>query len=148
MKIACDIGGCVKNMINDDPIEGAIDSLISLSENNEIVFISKCKESYQAIINEWLSHHQLNHKIYFCESYDDKANIANELGINAIIDDKLSVLRSFNDKNSTKLIWFCNDQKKISGAMKYQPELFKKIIVCKNWTEILLIFIPINTVDQ
>jgi uncharacterized HAD superfamily protein len=135
MNIACDIGGVVKNLINDEPIEGAVESIKLLEEKHKIIFISKCKESYKDKILKWLKEHNLdNITIYFCEDYKDKIQIAENNKINVMIDDKMQVLCTF--PKSIKKIWF-SDDKKIEGAKKYQPYFYNSVQIAKKWTDII-----------
>ena len=54
MIIGCDIGGVVKEMISDDPIYGAIESIKNLEINgHEVIFISKCKKNFQYTHRIW-----------------------------------------------------------------------------------------------
>ncbi len=74
MKIGCDIGGVVKSLATDHPLEGAIDGLHQLlSSGHEIVFISKCGPSYIPPTKAWLQSQALEHiPLFFCDSYQGK----------------------------------------------------------------------------
>ena len=139
MIIGCDIGGVIRNMVNDQPIDNGIETLYKLSINNKIIFISKCKEAYKEKVTLWLKKYKLDHfPIFFCESYDDKAKIAEDNKIDIMIDDKIQVLRNFPTK--IKKIWFCSDMKKLAGTKKHQPELFNIFIITISWNEIAKYF--------
>ncbi|CAF2144951.1 unnamed protein product, partial [Rotaria magnacalcarata] len=136
--IACDIGGVIKNQVNDEPIEGAIKSVIQLSENtsNIVIFISKCKDSYKQKSNAWLATYNLSHiRTHYCLEYDDKVKIANDNKVNIMIDDKMQVLRTF--PSSIIKIWFCSDPKKIEGARKFQSDFINTVRIAQSWEEVL-----------
>ena len=135
--IACDIGGVVKNQLNDEPIENAIESVIQLLEDtsNEFIFISKCKDSYKEKTNIWLEKYNLSHiKTYYCLEYEDKVKIANDNRVNIMIDDRMQVLRNF--PSSIIKIWLCSDPKKIEGAQKFQPDFIDSVRIARSWAEI------------
>lgn len=135
MIIGCDIGGVVKEMISDLPIENSIETIKELELlGHEIIFISKCKENFRKVILEWLKTNQLDNKIYFCDEYSEKSALCTKSKTNYMIDDKLQVFRDIPD--SVIKIWLCSDEKKISGAYKFQPNEVKKVTICKDWLEI------------
>jgi hypothetical protein len=80
-------------------------------------------------------------KVYFCDSYEDKVKIATKCNVDVMIDDKIKVLNCFGDQ--TKKIWLCDDDKKITGANKYQPDLLEKLKVARQWHDILVYLEPI-----
>lgn len=144
--IACDIGGVIKNQINDEPIESAVECLIKLSQSpsNAIIFISKCKDSYKQKSNMWLEQYNLSHiRAYYCLEYDEKIKIANDNNVNVMIDDKMQVLRSF--PMSITKIWFCSDPKKIEGAQKFQPDFLNSVRIARSWEEIMEIIEQIKS---
>lgn len=135
MIIGCDIGGVVKNHIDDEPIDDAIRIIKNLSIEHTIIFISKCRDNYAIKTTEWLKKHQLNcFPIYFCEDYKDKIAIANKYKVEVMIDDKMQVLSTFPDE--IHRIWFCSDMKKIQGTQKYQPQLLRSVQIASTWTDI------------
>jgi len=80
------------------------------------------------MIKEWLKKYKLdNIPVIFCESYDDKLRIATENKVDVMIDDKIQVLHSFPP--SIKKIWFCSDSKKINGTKKFQPEIYRQLVI-------------------
>ena len=136
--IACDIGGVVKNHLTDEPIEGAVESLIKLSENpsNVVIFISKCKDSYKPKTTMWLEKHNLSHiKLFYCLEYGEKVPIAKDNSVDVMIDDRMQVLQCF--PSSIIKIWFCSDPKKIEGARKFQPDFINSVRIAGNWTEVI-----------
>ena len=136
--IACDIGGVIKNHLTDEPIEDAVESLIKLSENpsNVVIFISKCRDSYEQKTTMWLKKHNLSHiKAFYCLDYEEKVPIANDNNVNVMIDDRMQVLRNF--PSSIIKIWFCSDPKKIEGAKKFQPDFVNSVRIAGNWTEVI-----------
>ena len=136
--IACDIGGVVKNQLNDEPFENAIESVIQLSEDtsNEFIFISKCKDSYKEKTNIWLKKYNLSHvKTYYCLEYNDKVKIANDNRVNVMIDDRMQVLRNF--PSSIIKIWLCSDPKKIEGAQQFQPDFIDSVRIARSWQEVI-----------
>lgn len=139
MKIGCDIGGVIKQLTSDDEIPNAIKSINELAKSHEVIFISKCGDSFKKRTEDWLESKKLHMKIIFCKDYDDKVKIATLLGITVMIDDKLQVLRTFPD-NITK-IWLCDDQKRIAGTRKHQPELLETIKLANTWDDIMLILV-------
>ena len=65
--IASDIGGVVKDLTSDNLIQNSLESLTELSHLHNVIFISKCKESYQLKLKQWLLENNLNHfKCKFC----------------------------------------------------------------------------------
>lgn len=134
--IASDIGGVIKDLTSENFIENSIESLTELSNSFNIIFISKCKESYQLKLKQWLLENNLNHfKCKFCLDYKDKNQIAINENVSIMIDDKIQVLSKMND-NIIK-IWFCDDNKRINGAKKFQPEIFNIIHLARNWNDVL-----------
>ena len=133
--IGCDIGNVIRNNIDSLPIVKSIKIINELSVDYEIIFISKCKPNYQLKCTEWLKENGLDKfKVYFCLEYYEKVNIATQNNVSIMIDDKIQVLSKFN--NLTTKIWFCNDEKKINGTKKYQPDLFNTLKLAINWDEI------------
>jgi uncharacterized HAD superfamily protein len=138
--IASDIGGVIRNMLNDEPIENAIESVIKLAENpsNRMIFISKCKDHYKQGSNMWLEKHNLSHiPTYYCLEYGEKVKIANDNNVNIMIDDRMQILSTF--PSSIIKIWFCSDIKKIQGARKFQPDFFHSVTIAPSWTDVLQI---------
>jgi 3-phosphoglycerate kinase len=136
MIIGCDIGGVVKEMNSDNSIKNSIESIKLLEEKGyKIIFISKCGENFQKSIIEWLKQNQLNNKIYFCKEYSQKCALCIENKVNYMIDDKLQVFREI--PNSIKKIWLCDDEKKINGAKKFQPNELLNVSICSDWNEIV-----------
>lgn len=136
MIIGCDIGGVVKELTTDNPINGAIDAIKNLEQNGHtIIFISKCKKNFQQILSEWLQNNGLINKVYFCEEYKEKCAICVKQNVNYMIDDKLQVFRDI--PNTINKIWLCDNINKINGAYKYQPEEVKKVNICSDWNNIL-----------
>ena len=91
--IGCDIGGVLKNMIDRSVYLNAVETLSNLSKQFEIIFISKCKESYKKSNDEWLKDNSLSeYKIFYCEKYGDKIAIANKNKVDIMIDDRMQVL--------------------------------------------------------
>lgn len=151
MIIACDIGGVIKNLINDEPIDDAIAGIKQLSLKHTIIFISKCKDNYAIKTTEWLKKHQLDSfSIYYCEEYKDKIIIANKYKVEVMIDDKLQVLSTF--PNHIKCLWFCSDIKKIQGTKKHQPHLLQFIQIVHTWDDIVRTIdtfpFPLNTLGN
>lgn len=135
MIIGCDIGGVVKEMTSDQPIENALETMKELELNgHRIIFISKCKENFRKVITEWLQKNNLTNQIYFCNEYSEKCKLCIDTKTNYMIDDKLQVFRDIPD--SIVKIWLCSDEKKISGAYKYQPEEVKRVTICNSWLQI------------
>jgi uncharacterized HAD superfamily protein len=136
--IACDIGGVIKNHVNDQPIENAVESVIKLSENtsNMVIFISKCNDKYKEKSTMWLEQHNLSHiRTYYCLEYGEKVKIANDNNVNIMIDDRMQVLSTF--PSSIIKIWFCSDPKKIEGAKKFQPDFINSVRLARSWTEVI-----------
>ncbi len=133
--IGCDIGGVIRNQIDNTPIEDSIDTLKKLSETSKIIFISKCKEAYLTSSQEWLKSHGLDSfQTFYCPDYKDKIIIASKENVSIMIDDKIQVLKTFN--NEIYKIWFCSDSKRILGLKKFQPEIFESINLATSWKEV------------
>ncbi|CAF1434945.1 unnamed protein product [Adineta ricciae] len=136
--IACDIGGVIRNVQNDEPIENAVESVIKLAQNplNRVIFISKCKDNYKQSSNMFLERHNLSHiPTYYCLEYGDKINIADNNHVNIMIDDRMQILSTF--PSSIVKIWFCSDIKKIEGARKFQPDFFDSVRIARSWTDVM-----------
>lgn len=136
--IACDIGGVIRNNVDDEPIENAVESVIKLAENpsNRVIIISKCKDSYKQGSIEWLEKHNLSHiPTYYCLEYGEKVKIANDNNVNIMIDDRMQILSTF--PSSIIKIWFCSDTKKIEGAKKFQPDYFHSVRIAGSWIDVL-----------
>lgn len=138
MIIGSDIGGVIKNLLTDNPIDNSIECINKLAKTNTLILISKCKETYKEHTIKWLEKVNLNHiKTFFCEEYEDKIKIANDNNISIMIDDKMQVLNKFPD--TILKIWFCNDNNKILGAKRFQPDFFNSVKIAKNWNDIMAI---------
>lgn len=137
MRIGCDIGGVVKNLNDDTPITDAIETILRLHKAGHMIkFISKCGSSYAALTVDWLAKHGLSEfEIQFCESYSGKVNLARSLGIQIMIDDKMTVLKHF-EGGLFERIWFCKEQKNIDGARRYDPEFVRTVRLVQSWSEI------------
>ena len=136
--IACDIGGVIRNMVDDKPIENAVESVIKLAENssNRLIIISRCKDSYKQRSKMWLEKHNLSHiPTYYCLEYGEKIKIANDNNVNIMIDDRMQILSTF--PSSIIKIWFCSDTKKIEGARKFQPDYFNSVRIARSWVDVL-----------
>lgn len=138
MIIGCDIGGVVRDLLNGDPIDEAIDTIRLLqNKGHNIIFISKCKFTQAKQITDWLLSYKLNDiPIHFCLEHHQKVDIAKQLGIQIMIDDKTQVLQHF-DHLQYRLIWFCQEEKKIKGLKQYSFELYTTLTLCRSWNEIL-----------
>ncbi len=136
MIIGCDIGGVVKEMTSDSPIENSIQTIKELeSKGHKVIFISKCKDNFKQIINQWMKDNSLDkNQIYFCNEYSEKCAICIKLNVNHMIDDKLQVFKDIPDYINK--IWLTSDDKKISGAYKFQPDEVSKVKICRDWNEI------------
>lgn len=136
MIIGCDIGGVIKEMISNNPIPNAIEGIKELETfGHKVIFISKCKDGYREIISKWLKTNNLKNPVYFCQEYSEKNRLCIENNVDIMIDDKLQVFKNIPD--SIKKIWFCDDYRKINGALQFQSDEFYRVIVCKNWIEVL-----------
>jgi hypothetical protein len=136
MIIACDIGGVVTNMATDEPVDGAIAGLAQLSTLHDVIFISKCGDSFKAKSTAWLAAHELGSvPTYYCEEHGDKAAIAAHHAVNVMIDDRIKVLRTFPDE--VVKIWFCDEPKKVAGTRKHQPEIFATLRLATTWSQVL-----------
>lgn len=135
MNIACDIGGVLRNLSTGLPIADAIDTILELNETNKVILISKCGPCFIAKITAWLEEYGLSSlPIFYCENYEDKVRIAAEQGVQVIIDDKIQVLRHF--PGTVLKIWFCEEEQKIQGTMKHQPEFVASLKLARFWIEI------------
>lgn len=137
MIIGCDIGGVVKQITRDDPMDDAIATLFRLRDaGHKIIFISKCGPSYASKTVEWMAVHGLDSfKIVFCENYAEKVVLASKFGVEAMIDDKMVVLKHFPATKYTRF-WFCTEQKNIDGAQKYDPEFINTVQLVQSWADI------------
>jgi hypothetical protein len=139
MIIGCDIGGIVKELTGDGVIEGAVETLLKLKQaGHRIFFISKCGSSFAEHTTQWLNLHGLGHDvvpIVFCENYADKVVFALKLGVQIMIDDKLTVLKHF-DSNRFIRLWFCLESKNIAGAKKYDPDFYNSVKLVQSWSDI------------
>ena len=139
MIIGCDIGGVVKEMTSDNPIPNSIDTIKKLETlGNQVIFISKCKDNFRIVLTQWLKTNNLNNQVFFCNEYSEKCAICLRLKVNYMIDDKLQVFKEIPD--TIKKIWLTSDEKKISGAYKFQPDEVSKVIICSDWENIFLLF--------
>jgi hypothetical protein len=136
--IGCDIGGVLRDNASGEPIEGAIESINILSKDSEIIFISKAKDAQKDKINEWLKKYGLsNHKIIFCETYEEKASIAKAEKINIMIDDKITILSNMKNLNNIQKIWFCDDDQKINGTKKFNSDVFTYMKLIRTWKDVV-----------
>ncbi len=138
MIIGCDIGGVVKEMISDSPIINSIETIKKLEDQgHQIIFISKCKDNFRIVLSQWLKSNNLNNQVFFCNEYSEKCAICIRLKVGYMIDDKLQVFKEIPE--SIKKIWLTSDEKKISGAYKFQPDEVSKVSICRDWDEIFQI---------
>jgi hypothetical protein len=131
-----DVGGVVKNQVTGLPIDGAIETLLRLiAEGHKVIFISKCRENFMKTTIEWLEMYDLSHiPIYFCETYPEKLLLAQQHGVQVMIDDKVTVLRHFSPE-VFKLVWFCSEEKNIAGLRKHDPTMFHSFQLIRSWHE-------------
>ncbi len=135
MIIGCDIGGVVKEMTSDSPIINSIETIKKLEDQgHQIIFISKCKDNFRIVLSQWLKSNNLNNQVFFCNEYSEKCAICIRLKVGYMIDDKLQVFKEIPE--SIKKIWLTTDEKKISGAYKFQPDEVSKVSICGDWDEI------------
>ena len=140
MIIGCDIGGVVKEMTSDEPISNSIQTIKKLeSLGHQVIFISKCKDNFRLVLTQWLKSNSLNNQVFFCNEYSEKCAICVRLKVNYMIDDKLQVFKEIPD--SIKKIWLTSDEKKISGAYKFQPEEVSKVNICSDWNDIFEVIV-------
>ena len=136
LSIGCDIGGVVKEMNSNQPLPGALPALAHLQLHCDVVFVSKCSETYSRITREWLSENSLEHvPIFFCEDYEGKLPICAANRISIMIDDKIKVLKFF-PATFTK-IWLCDDDQKIMGLQQHDPMVFQSVQLARSWSDVL-----------
>ncbi len=134
--IGCDIGGVIRDLITEEAITEGIETLKKLQASNfRVVFISKCKEAYKARSQEWLSRQDLRQfSVFYCRDYEGKNEITLSENVAIMIDDKMQVLSRL-DAGIFK-IWLCDDDKKIEGAKKFQPDFFAGAHLARNWVQV------------
>jgi hypothetical protein len=137
--IGCDIGGVVRDNY-DKPINHSIETLREISLNDQkykLIFISKCKDHQRILANKWLKMESMDHvPIFFCYDYKEKLNIALRENVSIMIDDRIQVLSLFSEHPRIMKIWFCQEEKKINGTKKYQPDLFDSLTLARNWSQV------------
>ncbi len=141
MRIGVDIGGVVKSLTTEDPIDDAIETLFRLAQNgHSIDFISKCGLNYAQSTLELLAKWKLDcFPIHFCPTYPEKVKIAEKLNIDLMIDDKMVVLKFFENSpiNTTcKRIWFNPEQKNIQGVRTHDRAFFDSVTIVYGWSEV------------
>ncbi len=138
--IGCDIGGVVKDRQTDKPIEGSIETIKEILSNDQkynLIFISKCKDHQRIKSNEWLKMENMDRvPVFYCYDYKEKLNIALRENVDIMIDDRIQVLSYFNEYHRILKIWFCQDEQKISGTKKYQPDLFESLSLTRDWSQV------------
>lgn len=138
--IGCDIGGVIKDRQTDQPIEGAIETLKEILSNEQkykLIFISKCKDHQRIKSNEWLKSENMEHvPVFYCYEYKEKLNIGLSNHINIMIDDRIQVLSCFREYPHIMKIWFCQEEQKINGIKKYQPDLFESFSLARDWLQV------------
>ena len=83
----------------------------------------------------WLAEEGLSDiPIEFCATYPEKILIAERLGLDAMIDDKVTVLIKHFPPSKYKLVWFCNEKKNIDGLQKHDPALFASLMLIRSWS--------------
>ncbi len=137
MKIAVDIGGVVKSMVDDTPIERAKEGIYKcMTAGHQVIFISKCAALYRVKLVEWLMKNGYPHNdVFFCDRPHDKLAIAKREKVDWMIDDKMQVLRDF--VGQIRCIWFCTEPHRLDGARHHQPEFVEKVQVASDWSEII-----------
>lgn len=143
--VGCDIGGVLRDLTTEQPMPVALESVAALRSLPatvlRIVLISKCNANWAAKSNEWMaSHPELSGlPVCYCLSYEDKLAIALSHHCTAMIDDKIAVLQSFPE-HITK-IWFVppNEEQKLKGTAKHQPEILKTLQVARSWEDVVAI---------
>ncbi len=131
-----DIGGVLRNQSTGLAIDGgkaAVQRIIDAGHS--VHFISKCGPSFMDITRVWLGEQGFSDiPIEFCATYPEKVQIAERLGLDAMIDDKVTVLKHFPPSKYI-LIWFCNEKKNIDGLQKHNPALFSSLVLIRSWDE-------------
>ena len=137
--IGCDIGGVVRDNITNLQVPDSLESINRLIEENyKIIFISKCKALYEEKSKMWLKDNDLSDlEAFFCINYNQKLAIALNQKVSIIIDDRIQVLATFINNHDLLRIWFCDDDQKINGTKKYQPELYQTMRLARNWPQVV-----------
>jgi hypothetical protein len=130
--------GVLRNQATGLAIDGSLDALQRIIDAGHTVhLISKCGPSFMGATLVWLSGQGLSHiPVEFCETYPEKVQIAERLGLDAMIDDKVTVLKHF-PSSRYRLFWFCNEKKNIDGLQKHDPTLFASLVLIRSWDEFL-----------
>jgi len=158
MKIGIDIGGVIIAQDTDEPdlffteaflnaktfldCFETIKHLVQSLGCENVFIISKCGESIQKKSREWLEHKNFfnitgfdPNNIYFCLERQEKAKIADKLGLTVFIDDRYTVLQyMLNSTQLNRLILFCPNSKE-EELSKNNPN--DKIIQMQSWKEVL-----------
>jgi hypothetical protein len=112
------------------PMTGLLEHLSAL--DGELYLISARRTASIRFAQEWLQGYRVyDHipaeRVYFCSSSDEKHKFVRQLGIDAYLDDKVSVLESL--PYQTRKVLFDSDS--ISERVELQPD----IEVAKDWSE-------------
>jgi hypothetical protein len=91
-----------KNYLNALAVPGALEAVARLNAGifkDRVWIVSKCGEHIERRTREWLHHSEFllrtgipEERLRFCRDRNQKAPIAEELGLTAFVDDKLEVL--------------------------------------------------------
>lgn len=110
----------------------AIRELIDLCGSRNVWIISRASENGELVILWWLHHYNfykqtgfLENRILFCREREDKAKIANEIGLTAMTDDRYSVLRHFYPQTTTILFNPTQEEKDLANQNKVNLPTFQ-----------------------
>ena len=108
--LGVDIGGVIVNRVSENDqshadapaVDGAFEAITQLVQQRfqeRVWLVSRCEESREPVILEWLAQHDFfgstgvsQEHVRFCRQRHDKATICQQLGTTHFIDDRLEVL--------------------------------------------------------
>lgn len=89
------------NFLNTPTMEGSFEAVAELTKKFDVWLISKCGQKVQDKTLLWFTHHRFfeltgvkPEQVIFCRKRNEKAGIAESLGLQAFIDDRKDIIDS------------------------------------------------------
>jgi|SRR5215207_417509 len=123
------------NILNRQPVEGAVVALHTMAERFRLVIVSSRTEKFRPTTVEWLLRHNmigLIDEIAFLGADNSKLEWCLGAGVSALIDDDVRHLESVGEHTKITGIHFC------ASPLKPQQQN-QKLVRATNWKEILKI---------
>jgi len=150
LTIAIDIGDTLLNRSRKDVVmknsnltyplfDGAMEALEILAERkHKLVIISKIDKGHEEKVRSYLIHHEIfqrfvtSENLHFCYEREAKGPIAQSLGVDVIVDDRVQVHNAMERFGISGRILFTEGHDD-----RQEFKLTASVLVAKNWLEVI-----------